>query len=252
MIGKILASGQLGKLASFVSPTFFDVMPAKALWNRGRALMSGTRNHEAFRHAVAARSTELAIWLPQIEIVAERKRSSAPATPADPESRGASIVELYFHQLFHGQTTLLDLRGQSFTSAGERSIWHPAAWFTDWSPEFITALREIYSGFYRHDDPKFQRGLSALSLQHSGDLFLKHFGAGLVTFRTVDFVNTFHQVFERCKEARVALHPDFLPLGIYLAALYDHLEDLAVAVDVTAAFERATREVKPQPEAAHA
>jgi len=34
-----------------------------------------------------------------------------------------------------------------------------------------------------------------------------------------------------------SLHPDFLPLGIYLAALYDHLEELNVAVDVTAAFE---------------
>ena len=252
MIGKILASGQLGKLASFVSPTFFDVMPAKALWKRGRALMAGTRDHEAFRHAVAARTSELASWLPQIELVTDHKRASTPRAPSDPEWRGATVVELYFHQLFHGQPTLIDLRGHSFTSAGERLIWHPAAWFTTWSPEFIAALREIYVGFYRHEDATFQRGLSALSLQHSGDLFLKHFGAGLVTFRTVDFVDTFHQVFERCKEARVALHPDFLPLGIYLAALYDHLEDLAVAVDVTAAFDRATRDVKPQPEAAHA
>jgi hypothetical protein len=30
MIGKILGSGQLGKLATFVSPAFFDVMPARA------------------------------------------------------------------------------------------------------------------------------------------------------------------------------------------------------------------------------
>jgi len=252
MIGKILASGQLGKLASFVSPTFFDVMPAKALWSRGRALLAGTRNHEAFRHAVATRSSELATWLPQIELVAERKRSSGPIVPSAAEWRGASVVELYFHQLFHGSTALLDLRGQSFTPAGERLIWHPAPWFTQWSPEFIGPLREIYLGFYRKDDAMFQRGLTALSLQHAGDLFLKHFAAGMVTFRTVDFVDTFHQVFERCKEARVSLHPDFLPLGIYLAALYDQMEDLAVAVDVKAAFERATRDATVSAEAAHA
>lgn len=253
MIGKILASGQLGKLASFVSPAFFDVMPAKALWKRSRALLAGTRDHEAFRHAVAARSAELAAWLPQIELAVGKSGHASPKAPSPAEWRGASVVELYFHQLFHGDTALLDLRYAAFTASGERLLWHPAAWHTEWSPEFIAALREIYRGFYSHDDETFQRGLRALSLEHSGELFLKHFGSGgPVTFRTVDFVDTFHQVFQRCKEAGVALHPDFLPLGIYLAALYDHLEDLAVAVDVGAAFARATRPSSSHPEAAHA
>lgn len=254
MIGKILASGQLGKLASFVSPAFFDVMPAKALWNRSRALIAGTRNHEAFRHAVASRAADLAVWLPQIELVADKQslRATTPA-PTSPAWQSASIVELYFHQLFHGTTALLDLRRTAFTAHGEQLFWHPASWQAEWSPAFITALREIYRGFYTHDDTTFHRGLAALSLEHSAELFLKHFGAsGPVTFRTVDFVDTFHQVFLRCKEAGVALHPDFLPLGIYLAALYDHLEDLAVPVDVAAAFERATRPSSSHPEAAHA
>ncbi len=256
MIGKILASGQLGKLASFVSPAFFDVMPAKALWSRGRALLAGTRNHEAFRHAVAERSNELSARLPPVTLVADRKSASAgPHTPMPPDQRAGIVTELYFHQLFHGKTALIDLRAASFTAAGERLIWHPAAWQVDWAPEFIGALRDLYRGFYAKDDAVFQRGLRALSLEQSEDLFRKHFGSdGFVAFRTVDFVDTFHQVFERCKKYGVALHPDFLPLGIYLASLYDHLEDLAVAVDVAAAFERATQGTNSnsRPETLHA
>ena len=128
----------------------------------------------------------------------------------------------------------------------------PAAWLADWSPPFINALRDIYRGFYRGDDALFRSGLAALSLTQSEDLFRRYFSGDRVTFRTADFISTFHQIFQRCKQARVALHPDFLPLGIYLAALYDHLEDLAVAVDVAAAFERATRTAPNSTEALHA
>jgi hypothetical protein len=53
-------------------------------------------------------------------------------------------------------------------------------------------------------------------------------------------VSTFHQVFVLCRDAKQSLHPDFLPLGLYLATLYDHLERLGAAVDVLAAFEKAS------------
>jgi hypothetical protein len=252
MIGKILASGQLGKLASFVTPAFFDVMPAKALWSRARKLLAGTRDHEAFRHAVAERSGELAKVLPEVQL-ADGKRA-APAPAGDSELRASRVVELFFHQLFYGRTTLLDLRAASFTADGERLLWHPASWMAEFTPDFIGPLRDIYRGFYTRDDAKFQQGLRALSLQSCEDLFRKHFGGdqAKLAFRTVDFVDTFHQVFQRCKQQGTSLHPDFLPLGIYLAALYDHLEDLAVAVDVSAAFDRATRATLPDPEALHA
>jgi hypothetical protein len=230
-------------------------MPAKSLWNRSRKLLSGTRDREAFRHAVAARSSELQQRLPAIELAPEGKPAGTQATAgSSPETRAANVCELYFHQLFHGQTVLADIRASSFTAAGDRLLWHPASWLADWSPEFISALRDIYRGFYTHDDNQFRSGLAALSLTNSEDLFRKHFGGGQgpMTFRTVDFVDTFHQVFQRCKQARVALHPDFLPLGIYLAALYDHLEEMAVPVDVAAAFERATRTSTANREALHA
>ena len=251
MIGKILGSGQLGKLAGFVSPAFFDVMPARALWAKARQLFAQSRDREAFRHAVASRSAQLGTRLPRIELIADPlpARSVSTAIPAD--ERAAAVAELFFHQLFHGDMTLLDLRAAAFaagasgaaaTSGDRRLLWHPAPWLVRWSADFIGPLRELYRGFYTRDDASFQRGLRALSLEHSADLFRRQFGGDQqqMRFKTADFIAIFHEVFMRCKQAGTALHPDFLPLGIYLAALYDHLETLAVPVDVARAFERAT------------
>jgi hypothetical protein len=245
MIGKILASGQLGKLSSFVSPTFFEVMPARALWAKGRQLLGQSRDREAFRLAVAARSMALSRCMPQIALSdATGRPSNAPSsTPRDAKWQAPVIVELYFRQLFDGAPTLLDLRRASFGPTSEPLLWRPAAWVEPWSPDFIGPLREIYKGFYQQDEALFQRGLATLKLQHSADLFREHFGGDQaeVRFEVKHFVDTFHAVFTRCKKAGTALHPDFLPLGIYLAALYDHLEELKEPVNVAQSFERATR-----------
>jgi hypothetical protein len=254
MIGKILASGELGKLASFVSPTFFDVMPSRALWAKGKSLLSQSRDREAFRHAVATRSSTLAAQLPEVELKAERVGAASGSAPAD--WRAARVAELYFHQLFHGDVTLLDLRASAFTAVSpSRLIWHPSTWQTRWAPEFISALRDMYRGFYARDEAAFARGLRALDLEHSADLFRQQFGGEqrAMRFKTADFVRSFHEVFGRCKRAGTRLHPDFLALGIYLAALYDHLEELAVPVDVAVAFERALPKQAPRPaEMSHA
>jgi hypothetical protein len=253
MIGKILGSGQLGKLASFVSPAFFDVMPARALWSRGKALLADTRNTNKIRELVSERTQMLASTMPAL-------RLSLPLhvdTPAPSASgrdravdawRGGLVAELYFRQLFldgqDGQpaATLLDLRATSFTTDGKSLVWSPAPWIAQWSPDFIVALREIYRGFYQHDDALFRHGLTQLKLQHSEDLFREQFGAGQdsVEFHVRSFIDVFQRVFERCKKHKTNLHPDFLPLGIYLAALYDHLQELGIAVNVADAFARAT------------
>jgi hypothetical protein len=255
MLGKILASGQLGKLASFASPAFFDVMPAKALWSRGRALLAESRNGEAFRLAVAARSAELASNLPSIRLVAKANEAphGANSDPFDRTQQGSRIVELYFHQLLVGHPTLIDLRKSAFSPAPNQLVWHPAPWIVEWAPEFIAPLRDVYRGFYSHDDALFRQALSLLSLSHSEDLFREHFGGDQaeVRFEMKHFVDTFHAVFTRCKAAGTSLHPDFLPLGIYLAALYDHLAELAVAVDVSQAFQRATQSPTARQESTH-
>jgi hypothetical protein len=244
MFGKILGSGQLGKLASFVSPAFFDVMPARALWSRSRQLMAQSRDAALIRRAMQLRAATLATSMPHVHLHMPDEAGAPNA--GDPQlnaQRAASVVELYFRQLYSDGPTLLDLRASAFTQRGQQLIWTPAAWITEWSSDFIGPLREIYSGFYAHDDARFRRGLAALSLSHSEDLFREQFGAGQeqVRFEVRAFIDVFHRVFERCKREHTTLHPDFLPLGIYLAALYDHEQELQVPVDVATAFARATQ-----------
>jgi hypothetical protein len=253
MIGKILGSGQLGKLASFVSPAFFDVMPARALWSRGKALLADTRNTNKIRELVSERSQMLATTMPALRLNlplhVDTPEPSASGRDRTVDAWRASLVaELYFRQLFldrpDGQAapTLLDLRATSFTTDGKVLVWSPASWIAEWSPDFIHPLRDIYRGFYQHDDGLFRQGLAQLKLAHSEDLFREQFGAGQdrVEFHVRSFIDVFQRVFERCKKHKTNLHPDFLPLGIYLAALYDHLQELGIAVNVADAFTRAT------------
>jgi hypothetical protein len=246
MIGKILGSGQLGKLATFVSPAFFDVMPARALLARGKQLLSDSRDSAKIQQVVAQRAQALAPLMPELQLRLPLEIAVPPLAPGtDPAGaswRGALVAELYFRQLFLDAPLLLDLRATAFSTDGRTLAWSPAAWIAELAPEFIEPLRDIYLGFYRQDDLRFRGGLKALNLAHSEDLFREQFGAGQeqVLFRVRAFIDVFHRVFERCKQQRTSLHPDFLPLGIYLAALYDHEQELAVPVDVCAAFAKAT------------
>lgn len=249
MLGKILGSGQLGKLATFVSPAFFDVMPARALWSRGKTLLADSRNTPKLRQVMTRRAETLAVTMPELRLSMpvhpDHPTASAAGAQAINTWRAALIAELYFRQLFLDEPnapTLLDLRATAFTTDGKVLAWSPAPWIAEWSPEFIEPLREIYRGFYQHDDALFRHGLTQLNLAHSEDLFREQFGAGQdrVEFRVRAFIDVFQRVFERCKQHKTHLHPDFLPLGIYLAALYDHLQELAIAVNVADAFARAT------------
>jgi hypothetical protein len=255
MIGKILGSGQLGKLASFVSPAFFDVMPARALFSRGKALLADSRDGAKIREVVTARAQTLSSSMPKLRLslplhVDAAAQGAGGRDRAIDSWRANLVAELYFRQLFlddparpdQAAPTLLDLRASAFTTDGQVLVWSPAPWVATWSPDFIKPLRDIYLGFYRHDDALFRHGLSRLNLAHSEDLFREQFGSGQdqVEFHVRAFIDVFQRVFERCKQHKTNLHPDFLPLGIYLAALYDHLQELAIAVNVAEAFERAT------------
>jgi hypothetical protein len=263
MIGKILGSGQLGKLATFVSPAFFDVMPARALFSRGKKLLADSRDTTKIHQLVTERAQMLSTNMPSVRlstpIHVDTPAPSVGGRDRDVAAWRASLVaELYFRQLFldvqPGQAapTLLDLRATSFTTDGKVLVWSPAPWVAQWSPEFINPLRDIYLGFYRHDDALFQHGLARLNLAHSEDLFREQFGAGQdqVEFHVRTFIDVFQRVFERCKKHKTNLHPDFLPLGIYLAALYDHLQELGIAVNVADAFTRVASSTNTEPSSA--
>jgi hypothetical protein len=60
MIARLLGSTDPKQLASFVTPAFFDVMPAKALFAMAKKLRADSKDAGAMRHAVTRREASLA------------------------------------------------------------------------------------------------------------------------------------------------------------------------------------------------
>jgi hypothetical protein len=241
MIARLLKATDFHMFLTFVSPTFFKVVPAGALARKAKELANGYRDPQAFGSVCDLRRATLSGALPRIGLAlpgTETGGEPAEAAPGFPDD----IVELFFHQLFTDEWVLADLRGEVFTADGDRTMWRPSPVFATWSPDFLAPLRSLYRGFYGGDDAEFRAALADLNLAASEQVFRRHFGSDQdhVRFVMSDFVSTFHQVFVNCKAVGVSLHSDFIVLGIYLASLYQNLERFDQGVDVRAAFGRAT------------
>lgn len=247
MFLRMLRATEWGQLLDFVSPSFFEVLSARGLAGAARDLIASSRD-DAGMHAVAgAIADRIGARSIPIRLDLERGGETSAAGRRSPEdariARGQLVLRLYFEQLLGAEATLLDLRGPRFAVHGDTLQWSPARGFVRWDPAFLDAIRRMYRGFYADDDAVFRTALAALHLDAAADLFLDHFGAGeqtAVRFEMAHFTKSFHAVFVRCRERGVRLHPNFVPLGVYLAALYEHLEGLDVPLDVRAAFAEAS------------
>ncbi|MBT8468311.1 MAG: hypothetical protein KJN97_06140 [Deltaproteobacteria bacterium] len=230
----------------YASPALFEVMPLRALLAQGKEFVSNGSDarryanvREAIASALRARGLEVELG-PQDD---DAERLSLPSLP-EPVRRetGHRILEIYFTQIFAGRDTILDLRPDSFfATQGSALRWGPKAFYVEWQPDFLEGLRDLYAGFYLDDEPRFESGLHQLGLQDSGDALVSHLGSGdqrSVRFETSAFHSSFHDTFLACRDRGVALHRNFLALGIYLVCLYDVLESLDLAFDVRGAFER--------------
>lgn len=242
MLFRMLRATEWGQLLDFVSPAFFEVLPARALAGATKDLIASTRDAAGFA-AVAAQVRSrieprgLGVWIASGDPppAASLRRGSRRRRC----ERGQLVLRLYFEQLLGSDAALLDLRHASFAPHGASLAWRPARGFVRWEPAFLAAVRRIYRGFYAGEDAEFRAGLAALDLDAAADLFLTHFGDGdqkAVSFEMTQFTASFHAVFQRCRAEGVRLHPNFVALGVHLAALYEHLEALDVPLDVRAAF----------------
>ncbi len=246
LLARTLRDAEWKPLLDFVTPAFFEVMPARALLGQGRELVGNARDRERFR-AVTERSQRaldargVAVRLEPDED-AEGPRELAEQPEAERRARGQRVLEIYFAQLLGSEVALLDLRADRFAGDGPDLAWRPGPYYVAWDGAFLDALRRLYRGFYRDDEAMLAGALATLRLEGARDVLLGHFGAGdqtTVRFDRRHFQSSFHDVFVHCKEAGIRLHANFLPLGVYLATLYDHLALLDAAFDVRAAFERA-------------
>lgn len=246
MLLRMLRATEWGQLLDFVSPSLFAVLPPRNLARATTDLIASSRDSNGCRLLAKAAAAHLASRGLPLRLPADLSASPAPGRPpaSEPErvARGQLVLRLYFEQLLGLDATLLDLRAARFAETRGGLVWSPSRGYARWDPAFLAGVRRMYRGFYADAPAEFQAGLEALGLQETGDLFRDHFGAGdqtAVRFEMAHFTESFHAVFVRCRERGARLHADFIPLGVYLAALYEHLETLAVPLDVRAAFAQA-------------
>ena len=231
-----LSVGDLGKLKDFVSPSFFDVLPARTLWTEGRRLLASRRDDAGFEGLVD-RLRPIVTGAPVgLQIVDALPQGQ----DEDARERGGAVLRLYFAQLAHLDAAALDLRHAHFRASAGGIAWKPRALYAQWNAEFIRGIRDLYVGFYRDDGALFERAADRLQLAPAVDLFVQHFGEGdqrAVVFDQDTFKRSFHAIFVRCRDAGKTLDPGFMGLGIMLGALYEHLSTLGVPLDVRGAFE---------------
>jgi hypothetical protein len=239
MLKRLFDGTDLAQLRAVVSPAFFDVIPARVLWQQGRTLALRYRDERAYSEALSRRAAtldgaELGVGIGVVD-------PDESEEIEDPIARGEALLRLYFHQLLTEGPALLDLRRHRFASRGDRYAFDPGRLTFDWDEGFRGAMRGMYAGFYGGDDERFVRSLDLLGLRHAEGTFRRQFGSGdqrSARFEMKAFVGSFHEAFVACREAGDRLHPGFLAFGVYLAFLYDHLESLGGGpFDVRAAYE---------------
>lgn len=240
MIRSMLKWGSWSDLAELLSPSFFRVVPMGKAMGQLRALSSNYFDEMRFETACETRQhtlEEAGIPIHVKQGAAERQLGQT----AD----GQMLLELYFHQLYAEGPTFIDLRAERFDGTAEPAVWGVLPYYVDWEGTFIDGVRQMYRGFYRGDDAAFEAAVARVGLEGTGELFREHFGGDdqeEVSFDLATFRETFHKILSRCKERGLKLHPNFIPLGVYLASLYEHLEEAGGSYDVRAAFEAAVPE----------
>ncbi|QDG53567.1 hypothetical protein FIV42_23325 [Persicimonas caeni] len=234
MLRELVGESEWQDVREFVSPKIFKIVPFSTATRQFRKVASNYFDKTGFHEAVAERSQ----WLGRRQLPI-KLTSRRTVELGDGATSGQLVLQLYFHQLFYGKRTLLDLRHARFGGINGKVEWVPHAFWTEWEPEFRLAAQDIYMGFYLDDDARFEAGLDVMGLLCAEDVFVEHFGGGeqhAVSFRMERFIKTFRKTLQRCKAAGQRAHPNLIPFGMYIVTLYDHLEHLGGEFDVRGAF----------------
>lgn len=253
-----LLRGGFGELLALASPGLFSLLPARDLERALRRLTANRRDLQRIAEAKSARQATLVRARLPIHLDPEAWKSARSAEKMGdlsglslpPREVGSRVLRLYFHQLFDPSPTLLELHSRTFAQKDGELDWSGGNLFVEWNGEFITPLRELYVGYYQGDSARYRAALEPLGLTAAEEELKRQFGGadpGNVTFDLAEFRSTFIAILKRCRDAGARLHPDFIPLGIYLACLYEHMAALGGAYDVRAAFDETLVGLKGAP-----
>ena len=247
MVRRALRDTSWSHLVDYASPALFDVIPARALLAQSRELFSNRGNKKLFsqvREEAGALLRERGI---DVDLTDGPEGAGGTAlAQLSPDARseiGERILTIYFTQVFRSPDALLDLRAAKFAATeGGSLIWQPGALYLRWQPDFLEGVRGLYRGFYLRDAESFDAALQALDMADSGSALRNLLGRDdprHARFDIDEFHASFHELFVSYRSRGVALHRNFLPLGVCLMCLYETLDSLGVPLDVQAAVEHA-------------
>jgi hypothetical protein len=248
MIIDLLKKSDWAFLLDFVSPAFFKVIPPLQLLSNATAMAKRTQDKGLYHEGLAATQQALAGHFPELEMVPGHMGPPAAMGVriedlSEDERRmlARGVVEIYFSQILLGQTVFLDLRLSRFSYSSGKWTWSPAPLLGVFEPVFLRSMAELYEGFYGNRPEQMRAALKQLGMDWAFDVFMEHFGEGdqtAVHFTMSHFVQTFHEIFMKCKEEKRNLKGEFVQLGVILGLMYESLERLNVPVDVRGAYAR--------------
>lgn len=237
MLASLLRGTDWSKVADYLSPVLFQIVPPLALAKQVQILVKSYRDKKQFENLKNTIGRDLT---PTPWGITLDGASSGEVDPGNSSlSSGDRLLRLYFWQILSQPAAILDMRNHGWQTASNGSyVWNPSPLFLAWDPEFVAAVRNMYTGFYQANGELLDQGLEAIGLKPGKAVLLNHFGENQdrIAFDLSHFRSSFHDIFLACKEAKARLHPNVIGLGAVLACLYENLQHLGGTYDVRAAF----------------
>lgn len=246
--GPARPKGEWSAILDLVPPGLDLVAPREVLQ---QSLELGGNALNARRYRSALGTTQAALRGARVPLLVQDHRSNSRLVPSADLKRtqrrwlGQLVLQLYFTQLFHGDTALIDLWSSRLGINNEGdAIWTPRPFYVRWDPEFIGAVRDVYAGFFVDDQAQFRSGLRKLGVEAAGGLVLRHLGEGTqrgVRFSTAQLHSTLREISDLNLSRDGTLRRNFVAFGLYLLSLHELLESLDCSLDVRSAFMRSYR-----------
>ena len=241
--GRARPKGEWSAILDLVPPGLDLIAPREFLQ---QSLELGRNALNASGYSSALGTTQAALRGARVPVLVQEHRSNNRLVPSADLKRaqrrwlGQLVLQLYFTQLFHSDTAVIDLWPSRLGIDIEGdAVWTPRPFYVRWDPDFIGAVRDVYAGFFVDDQAQFRSGLRELGVEAASGLVLRHLGEGTqrgVRFRTAQLHSTLREISDLNPSRDGTLRRNLVAFGLYVVSLHELLESLDCSLDVRSAF----------------
>ena len=247
MVMRTLKDTPYAWMANSIAPEHLEAFRGQELFWQVKMLSRSYFERKHFEELLEERQSELqAAQLPvRVTRMLSSKRAQPELSSRARQFRSQTVLAVFFHQIFEGDCTFLDLQYESFVSVEDNRaqshslVWTPSPLHMVWHDRFRGALASLYEGFFMGDVSLYEQCLKDLNLWSCREIVTEHLQAWLAPshqFRSAELLGHFVEIFNVSRIEKKPLHPNCLAWCVYLASLYEHLEILGEPVDAKEAF----------------